>query len=161
MSATLRWLPLILLSLAQPLAARTLSYDAGFSLTVPDTAQIDADRSKGDVNIIFPRVEGPDFSLRIYRWTNVPPGQPLAEAPAAWAGNKDWVTISGVTESRSDQGVPYVTFRTRMTREDHAPFDSVMTLIRSGNGDAYMIQIFGPSLDAAPAILRSIRLASE
>lgn len=161
MHAILRWLPIVLLHATQPLMAGTLSYEAGFSITVPDTAKIDDDRTKANATVFYPRVEGPDFSLRIYHWSNVKPGQPLSEAPAAWAANKDWVAISDLTEGRSDHGVPYVSFRTRMTSQDRAPFDSVMTLVRTATGDAYMIQIFGPSLDAAPAIQRSIRLAGE
>ena len=63
---------------------------------------------------------------------------------------------SAISEGRTDSGIPYVTFRTRIVRDERRPFDSTMTVLRSPNGEAYMFQMTGDK-KAIDAIRKSIK----
>lgn len=92
----------------------------------------------------------------MYRWSNVKPDLPLGQVPRQWAQGKDWVSVSDVSEGKTDAGIPYVTFKTRIVRDERRPFDSVMTVLRSSTGEAYMFQMTGDT-QTINTVLKSIK----
>lgn len=48
-----------------------------------------------------------------------------------------------MSEGKTASGIPFVVFNTRIVRTNRPPFDSVMTVLRSSTGEAYMFQMTG------------------
>jgi hypothetical protein len=125
-----------------------------FRISLPDTA---IERKRPTDNESYPdtilsKYYGDAFQLSMYRWPTIKASVPLMEIPNEWIKNKSWASVSGVSEGKTDSGVPYVTFNTRITFNHRPHYDSMMTVLRSAKGTAYMFQMNG-----APKILEAVR----
>jgi len=96
------------------------------------------------------------FWLGIYRWPNVKADSPPNQIPEQWKQGKEWALISEIVEGSTASGIPYVTFKARMVRDGREPFDSIMTVLRSSSGAAFMFQMTGDA-ETIDAIRKSIR----
>lgn len=99
---------------------------------------------------------GDSFQLHIYQWPETKPAVPLKEIPALWAAGKAWTSVSHISVSKTDSGVPCVTFDARILKEGRPPFDSVMTVLRSPEGVTFLFQMTGTP-ETLHAIRQSIR----
>lgn len=154
--------PLVLLvaslCLLQAAFGKDVAVADAFLVSLPGTAKEQA-RSSQSGNVpdsILPRYSDASFQLSMYRWSNVKPDLPLGQVPRQWAQGKDWVSVSDVSEGKTDAGIPYVTFKTRIVRDERRPFDSVMTVLRSSTGEAYMFQMTGDT-QTINTVLKSIK----
>jgi hypothetical protein len=151
---------LLLLLLGVGLAsAKDVSVEDAFTISLPDTAK---ERTRPTDNNRYPdtilsKYYGDAFQLSMYRWPSIKASVPLNLIPYEWIKNKEWASVSGVSEGKTDSGVPYVTFSTRITLRSRPPYDSAMTVLRSAKGVAYMFQMNGDS-KTLEAIRQSIRI---
>ena len=129
-----------------------------FIISLTDTAkkQSRSAQSASIPDTILDKFSDASFQLSIYRWPQVKADVPLKQVPEQWAQNKEWVSVSHISQGKTDSGIPYVTFNTRMVRGERPPFDSVMTVLRSSTGEAYMFQMTGET-KTIDAIRRSIK----
>lgn len=137
---------------------KEIAVEDAFTFSLPDTAKERA-RPTGDEkcpDTILSKYYCDDFQLGIYRWPSIKASVPIGRIPHEWIKNKEWASVSGVSEGRTALGTPYVTFNTRITRTGRPPYDSVMTVLRSKKGEAYMFQMTGNPKTMA-AVQRSIR----
>ncbi len=130
----------------------------GFIVSLPDTAKkkVQSVQSASIPDTILDKFSDASFQLSIYRWPQVKAVVPLKKVPEQWKQNKEWVSVSAISEGRTDSGIPYVTFKTRIVRDERRPFDSIMTVLRSPTGGAYMFQLTGDT-KAIDAIRKSIK----
>ena len=129
-----------------------------FIISLPDTAK-EQQRSAHLGNIpdtILQKYSDALFQLSMYRWPNIEAAVPLKQIPEQWTQNKKWALVSGISEGKTDSGIPYVTFNTRIIRDERRPFDCVMTVLRSSTGQAYMFQTIGET-KTIDAIRKSIK----
>ncbi|MFZ4776672.1 MAG: hypothetical protein ACOYM3_14975 [Terrimicrobiaceae bacterium] len=155
-------LPLLIfgfLSLLQASFGKDVSIAHAFALSLPDTAKEDIRPRHPDVypDTFLPKYDGDSFQLFMYRWPEVNASVPLAQIPEQWGKTKEWASVFGISEGKTDSGIPYVTFNTRMVRDERPPFDSVMTVLRSSTGEAYLFQMTGDT-KAIDAIRKSIKI---
>ena len=130
-----------------------------FIISLPDTAkeQIRPLHPGEYPGAVLPKYHGDSFQLFIYRWREVKSSVPLKLIPEQWVKNKEWASVTGISEETTDSGIPYVTFNTRMVRDEGHSFDSVMTVLRSSSGEAFMFQMTGDE-KAINAIRKSIKI---
>lgn len=147
-----------LLSLIHTSSGKEFAVSDAFIISLLDTAkeQSRSPQSDDHPDTILPKYYGDSFQLSIYRWPNVTPSVPLKHIPEQWRKNKEWASVSGIAEGKTNSGIPYVTFNARIVRDERRPFDSVMTVLRSANGDAFMFQMTGDT-KAIDAICKSIK----
>lgn len=129
-----------------------------FIVSLPDTAkkQSRSAQSASIPDTILDKFSDASFKLSIYGWPQAKADVPLKKIPEQWTQNKEWASVSAISEGRTDSGIPYVTFKTRIVRDERQPFDSVMTVLRSPTGAAYMFQMTGDT-KAIDAIRKSIK----
>jgi len=129
-----------------------------FVVSLPDTAKEQHKNLRPDSHPDkdLPRYSDASFQLSVFRWPNIKPCLPLKQIPEEWTKNKEWASVSNISEAKTDSGIPYVTFNTRIIRDNRPPFDSVMTVLRAPNGEALMFQMTG-EVKSINAILKSIR----
>jgi len=129
-----------------------------FIVSLPDTAKKQT-RSAQPTSIpdtILDKFSDASFQLSIYRWPQVNADVPLKQVPEQWTQNKEWASASDISEGRTDSGIPYVTFKTRIVRDERRPYDSEMTVLRSSTGEAYMFQMTGDT-KTIDAVRKSIK----
>jgi len=133
---------------------RDVSVDDAFRITLPDSSieRTRVTNSEKLPNTILAKYHNDAFNLSMYRWSTINASVPLDQIPYQWKKNKEWASVSNVSEGKTDSGIPYVTFNTRITQGARPHYDSVMTVVRSEKGDAYMFQMTGD-----PKILEAIR----
>jgi hypothetical protein len=150
---------LALFALSQSSYGKDVTVGEAFKISVPDSTeeQTRSDHSYGFPDTILQKYKGDSFQLHIYRWPNVKADSPLKQVPEQWKQGKKRALISDIVEGNTASGIPYVTFKARIDREARDPFDSIMTVLRSSNGDAFMFQMTG-DLKAIDAIRQSIRI---
>ena len=139
-------LPIItLFSLIHASFGKDVAVGDAFTISLPDTVkeQTRSQHSYGFPDTILPKYHDDSFQLFMYRWPDVKPTVPLNQIPELWAKNKEWASVSDITEGKTDAGILYVTFKTRIVEDQRRPFDSVMTVLRSSSGEAYMFQMTG------------------
>lgn len=147
------------LSLIHASFGKDVAVADAFILALPDTAK-EQNRPRQDADYpdtILEKYHGTSFQLNMYRWPNVNASVPLKLIPEQWAKNKEWASVSEIVEGLTDSGIPYVTFNTRMVRDERPPFDSMMTVLRSSTGEAFMFQMTGDT-KTIDAIRKSIRI---
>lgn len=154
----LLFLALALLGLIHPSSGKDVAVEDAFIVSLPDTAkkQTRSVQSTSIPDTILDKFGDASFQLSIYRWPHVKADVSLNKIPEQWTQNKEWASVSAISEGRTDSGIPYVTFRTRIVRDERRPFDSTMTVLRSPNGEAYMFQMTGDK-KAIDAIRKSIK----
>lgn len=124
---------------------KDIAVEDAFVLSLPDTAE-ERSRSpqgKNYPDTILDKYSGESFQLHTYRWPNIKGSIPLDQIPGRWIQNKKWASVSGMSEGKTASGIPFVVFNTRIVRTNRPPFDSVMTVLRSSTGEAYMFQMTG------------------
>ena len=138
-------LSIALFSLIHVSSGKEVAVGDAFTISLPDTAkeQTRSLHSYGLPDTILPKYHDDSFQLYMYRWPSVKPSVPLNQIPEQWAKNKEWASVSAITEGKTDTGIPYVTFKTRIVKDQRRPFDSDMTVLRSSSGEAYMFQMTG------------------
>lgn len=148
----------VLLSLIHSSSGNDVVVTDTFIVSLPDTAkkQTRSAQSTGIPDTILDKFGDASFQLSIYRWPQVKADVPLKQVPEQWAQNKEWASVSDISEGKTDSGIPYVTFKTRIVRDERRPFDSTMTVLRSPTGAAYMFQMTGDT-KAIDAIRKSIK----
>jgi len=148
----------VLLSLIHSSSGNDVVVTDTFIVSLPDTAkkQTRSAQSTGIPDTILDKFGDASFQLSIYRWPQVKADVPLKQVPEQWAQNKEWASVSDISEGKTDSGIPYVTFKTRIVRDERRPFDSTMTVLRSPTGTAYMFQLTGDT-KAIDAIRKSIK----
>jgi len=148
----------VLLSLIHSSSGNDVVVTDTFIVSLPDTAkkQTRSAQSTGIPDTILDKFGDASFQLSIYRWPQVKADVPLKQVPEQWAQNKEWASVSDISEGKTDSGIPYVTFKTRIVRDERRPFDSTMTVLRSPTGTAYMFQMTGDT-KAIDAIRKSIK----
>jgi hypothetical protein len=116
-----------------------------FFVSLPESArkQTQSAQSASIPDTILEKFSDASFQLSIYRWPKVKADVALKQIPEQWTQNKEWASASDISEGKTDSGIPYVTFKARILREGRQPFDSVMTVLRSSTGEAYMFQMTG------------------
>lgn len=137
---------------------KDVAVEKAFVLSLPHTAKERSRSPQGEnyPDTILAKYFGDSFQLHIYRWPNIKASVPLDQIPGQWIQNKKWASLCGISEGRTDAGIPYVTFNTRIVRDNRPSFDSVMTVLRSTTGEAYMFQMTGDTT-VIDAIRKSIR----
>jgi hypothetical protein len=160
--ALIQMKPLVLLvaflCLLQASSGKDVAVADTFIISLPDTAK-EQSRSQQSDNVpdtILRKYSAASFQLSTYRWPNVKPDVPLNQIPEQWKNNKEWASVSSISEGKTDSGILYVTFRTRIVRDGRPPFDSEMTVLRASTGEAFMFQMTGDA-KAIDAIRKSIR----
>ena len=153
----LHLLTIALFSLIHASFGKDVTVGDAFIISLPDTAkeQTQSQHSYGFPDTILPKYHDDSFQLFMYRWPAMK-AYPLNRIPQQWATNKEWASISAITEGTTDSGIPYVTFTTRIAEDNRRPFDSVMTVLRSSTEEAYMFQMTGDK-KAIDAIRKSIK----
>ena len=133
---------------------RDVSVEDAFKITLPDSSieRTRVTNSEKLPNTILAKYHNDAFNLSMYRWSTINASVPLDQIPYQWKKNKEWASVSNVSEGKTDSGIPYVTFNTRITQGARPHYDSVMTVVRSEKGDAYMFQMTGD-----PKTLEEIR----
>lgn len=133
---------------------RDVSVEDAFKITLPDSSieRTRATNSEKLPNTILAKYYNDAFNLSMYRWSTINAYVPLDQIPYQWIKNKEWASVSNVSEGKTDSGIPYVTFNTRITQGSRPHYDSVMTVVRSEKGDGYMFQMTGD-----PKILEILR----
>jgi len=151
-------LVLALLSLIHSSSGNEVAVADAFIVSLPDTAtkQARPAQSASIPDTILDKFSDASFELSIYRWPQVKADVPLKQVPEQWAQNKEWASVSDISEGKTKSGIPYVTFKTRIVRDERRPFDSTMTVLRSQAGKAYMFQMTGKTT-AIDAIRKSIK----
>ena len=146
------------LSLIHPSSGNDVAVADAFIVSLPDTAkkQARSAQSESIPDTILDKFSDASFQLSIYRWPQVKADVPLKKVPEQWKQNKEWASVSAISKGMTDSGIPYVTFKTRIVRDEHRPFDSIMTVLRSLSGGAYMFQLTGDT-KAIYAIRKSIK----
>ena len=146
------------LSLIHSSSGNDVAVADAFIVSLPDTAkkQARSTQSASLPDTILDKFSDASFQLSIYRWPQVKADVPLKQVPEQWAQNKEWVSVSHISQGKTDSGIPYVTFNTRMVRGERPPFDSVMIVLRSSTGEAYMFQMTCET-KTIDAIRRSIK----
>lgn len=137
---------------------KDIAVEDAFTFSLPDTAKERA-RPTGDTrypDTVLSKYYCDDFQLSIYRWPSIEASVPIRQIPHEWIKNKEWASVSDVSEGRTDSGIPYVIFNTCITRTGRPPYDSVMAVLRSKKGEAYMFQMTG-NPNIMEALQRSIR----
>ena len=149
---------IVLFSMISPSLGKDVAVGDAFTVSLPDTAkeQTRSQHSYGFPDTVLPKYHDDSFQLFMYRWPEVKASALLNQIPEQWAKGKAWASISAITEGKTESGIPYVTFNTRMVRDERPPFDSVMTVLRSSTGEAYMFQMTGDK-KAIDAIRKSIK----
>ncbi len=129
-----------------------------FLVSLPGSTKehVPPERLHGSSGAVLQKYGGASFQLHIYRWRNVRADGPLGEIPEQWSHDKDWASVSDVSERQTDSGIPYVMFKTRIAREGRPPFESVMAVFRSPHGEAFMFQFTGDKA-VIDAICNSVR----
>ena len=133
---------------------REVSVDNAFTVSIPDTS-VERTRSNDTQNLpdtILSKYYNNAFQLSMYRWSAIKASVPMDQVPYQWIKHKKWASVSEVSEGKTDSGIPYVSFKTRITQDSRPHYDSVMTVVRSDKGEAYMFQMTG-----APKTLEAIR----
>ena len=146
------------LSLIHSSSGNDVAVADAFVVSLPDTVKKQA-RSAQSASIpdtILDKFSDASFQLSIHRWPQVKADVPLKQVPEQWAQNKEWASVSDISEGKTASGIPYVTFKTRIVRDERRPFDSEMTVLRSPAGKAYMFQMNGET-KAINAIRKSIK----
>jgi len=135
-----------------------VTVDKAFVLSLPDTSKerSRSPRGENDPDTILNKYFGDSFQLHIYRWPHIKASVPLDQIPESWVHNKKWASVSGVSDGKTDSGIPYVSFNARIIRDNLPAFESVMTVLRSPEGEAYMFQMSGDR-KAIDAIRNSIK----
>ena len=146
------------LGLIRASSAKDIDVADAFIISLPDTAK---EQSRplhpGEYpGAVLPKYHGDSFQLFMYRWREVKATVPLKLIPEQWAKNKEWASVTSISEETTDSGIPYVTFNTRMVRDEGHPFDSMMTVLRSSTGEVFMFQMTGET-KTIDAIRRSIK----
>jgi hypothetical protein len=149
---------LTLFALSQSSYGKDITVGEAFTVSVPDSAveQPRSDHSYGVRDTILQKYKGDSFWLGIYRWPNVKADSPPNQIPEQWKQGKEWALISEIVEGSTASGIPYVTFKARMVRDGREPFNSIMTVLRSSSGAAFMFQMTGDA-ETIDAIRKSIR----
>jgi len=154
--------PLVLLvaflCLLQASSGEDVAVADAFIISLPDTAK-EQSRSQQSDNVpdtILRKYSDASFQFSMYRWPNVKVDVPLKQIPKQWKKNKEWASVSDISEGKTNSGIPFVTFNTRIVRDSRPPFDSVMTVVRAPTGEAFMFQLTGDA-KAIHAIRKSIR----
>ena len=146
------------LSLIHSSSGNDVAVADAFIVSLPDTAkkQTRSAQSARIPDTILDKFSDASFQLSIYRWPQAKADVPLKKIPEQWTQNKEWASVSAISEGRTDSGIPFVTFKTRIVRDERQPFDSIMTVLRSPTGAAYMFQMTG-DMKAIDAIRKSIK----
>lgn len=137
---------------------KDVAVEEAFVLSLPDSAKQGLRSPQGEnyPDTILAKYFDDSFQLHMYRWPSIKGSVPLDQIPGQWIQNKKWVSVSGISEGKTDSGIPYVTFNARIVRDNRPAFDSVMTVLRSPTGEVYMFQMTGDTT-AIDAIRKSIR----
>jgi hypothetical protein len=146
------------LSLIHPSSGNDVAVADAFIVSLPDTAKKQTRSAQSAIipDTILDKFSDDSFQLSIYRWPQVKADVPLKKIPEQWTQNKKWASVSAISEGRTNSGIPYVTFKTRIVRDERRPFDGIMTVLRSPTGAAYMFQMTGDT-KAIDAIRNSIK----
>lgn len=149
---------LALFALSQASYGKDVTVGEAFTISVPDYAEEEtrSDHSYSFPDTILQKYKGDTFQLQTYRWPSVKADTPLQQIPEQWKQGKEWALISGIVEGSTASGIPYVTFKARIVRDGRDPFDSIMTVLRSSTGEAFMFQMNG-NAKTIDAIRKSIR----
>lgn len=147
--------------LIQTPLAKEFAIDDAFIVSLPADGKERAlsDQAENAPDSIRQKFRSDSFHLSIYRWSDIEPHTPLKQIPKQWARSKEWATVSAISEGKTDSGIPYVRFNTRIIQDNRRPFDSVMTVLRSSTDQAFMFQMWGDP-KTVDATLNSIRFAN-
>lgn len=147
--------------LIQTPLAKEFAIDEAFIVSLPPDVKERplSERPDNAPDSIRQKFRTDSFHLSIYRWSDIKPHTPLKQIPKQWAQSREWATISAISEGKTDSGIPYIRFHTRINQDNRRPFDSVMTVLRSSTGKAFMFQMWGDP-KVINATIQSIRFVN-
>lgn len=124
---------------------KDVSVEDAFAISLPDSAKqkIRSPKSDNLPDTVLDKYSGNSFQLQMYRWPNISTSEPIDQIPQRWIKDKKWASVSEISVGETASGIPYVTFNAQINRDNLPPSKSVMTVLRSSKGVAYMFQMNG------------------